>query len=47
MSNGADAQDCISVTFPSTLGGAALKGCGAQAQRDMRFTGRLGASSSI
>jgi hypothetical protein len=31
--NGAEARDCIRVTFASTLGGADLHGCGAQAQR--------------
>ncbi len=31
--NGAEASNCIRVTFASTLGGADLHGCGAQAQR--------------
>jgi hypothetical protein len=31
--NGAEAPDCIRVTFASTLGGADLHGCGAQARR--------------
>ena len=34
LTTGAPARaDCISVTFPSTLGGAELHGCGAQARR--------------
>jgi hypothetical protein len=31
--NGAEAADCIRVTFASTLGGADLHGCGGQAKR--------------
>ena len=31
--NGAEARDCIRVTFASTLGGADLHGCGTQAKR--------------
>jgi hypothetical protein len=34
LTSGAPARaDCINVTFPSTLGGAQLQGCGAQARR--------------
>jgi hypothetical protein len=34
LTSGAKARaDCIDVPFASTLGGAALKGCGAQARR--------------
>jgi hypothetical protein len=34
LTTGAPARrDCINVTFPSTLGGAQLQGCGAQARR--------------
>jgi hypothetical protein len=33
LSSGAPARaDCIDVTFPSTLGGAAVRGCGPQAR---------------
>jgi hypothetical protein len=32
-SGGSARRDCIDVTFASTLGGAKLKGCGAQARR--------------
>lgn len=31
--NSSTRRDCIDVTFASTLGGADLKGCGAQARR--------------
>jgi hypothetical protein len=31
--NGAEASNCVRVTFASTLGGADLHGCGAQARR--------------
>jgi hypothetical protein len=35
LSSGAPARrDCIDITFPSTLGGAELRGCGAQARRE-------------
>jgi hypothetical protein len=34
LTSGSPARaDCIKVTFPSTLGGAELKGCGARARR--------------
>jgi hypothetical protein len=34
LSSGSPARrDCIDVSFPSTLGGAELKGCGAQARK--------------
>jgi len=34
LTSGAPARaDCINVTFPSTLGGAQLQGCGPQARR--------------
>jgi hypothetical protein len=34
LTSGAPARaDCIDVTFPSTLGGAELRGCGVQARR--------------
>jgi len=34
LSSGAPARsDCVSVTFPSTLGAAVVKGCGEQARR--------------
>jgi hypothetical protein len=34
LTSGAPARaDCVRVTFPSTLGGAELHGCGAQARR--------------
>jgi hypothetical protein len=34
LTSGAPARaDCIAVTFPSTLGGAELRGCGGQARR--------------
>jgi hypothetical protein len=34
LSSGGSARtDCVDVTFASTLGGAELKGCGAQARR--------------
>jgi hypothetical protein len=32
-SGGSARRDCVDVTFASTLGGAELKGCGAQARR--------------
>jgi hypothetical protein len=31
-SGGPARKDCVDVTFPSTLGGAELKGCGSQAR---------------